>query len=79
MKPEPLKEKLIIYGSRIEGILPKVAKEQDIKSAVEWYSYYLDCPKILIEDYPKYKTVIPRLKTSYNSWLLKKAFEDVLK
>jgi len=49
------------------------------KSAVEWYSCYADCPKLLIMDYPKYKSIIPRLKTSYNLWLLKKAFQDVMK
>jgi len=85
-KPSPLKGKT--HTTYIKGIKHHI--DEDIESAVEWYFKYRTEIKKYIQDYPADKYVLKKLRilphnglgfnyADFNDWLLRKAFEDVMK
>ncbi len=73
--------------------LRKHRHDEDIRSAIEWYFYFKDNVNLLFEEHPEYKEELIKKKIAYEeggclyendeeiyqNWLLKKAFEDVMK
>jgi len=73
-----------IYHSELEiklGAILWALNKRDIqiKEALGWYEYYSENRFQFIEDYPEYKEEwkLYDTRVSYNSWLLRKAFEGL--